>query len=321
MNKKEIKSQAGFSTADILISLAIIIVVLNVILMIYTNLRINSKNIDRKTGATKIAINISENIEMMLYDEFSSIYNNFSKNEENKYIVNGGEGVTLFNTKIPTGYTVILSENNKFENDIIKDINIKVEYKVDNNLKEISFNKTLKREDIRECNSPMFKDIYLEQLGIYQENYCLWNKNLNTSEFSKIICPIKYNMILDEYKVIDITSDLNQIWYSYSNSDFATVLVLNNDEISKINENDVIPNEIILEMNSKMFIWVPRYDYCTDGIRFLYKDTDFPIKNSYYDEKSLNYYYIDTSGSTTRSFQTDFKSIDNKEIYGRWEKY
>ena len=122
MNKKEminqLNNQKGISASDVLIALLIILTSLGVIAMVYANLTITSRGVDRKTGATRIATNLLENMQTTFYDKIETTLENLvkeglvTKQNETYTITGSQEPTSVFSTKIPNGYTVKIKKSN-----------------------------------------------------------------------------------------------------------------------------------------------------------------------------------------------------------------
>lgn len=121
-------SNKGFTTAEIIISIIIIILFTSVIVSAYYNYYISVQSKNRKTIATNIIIDIIENVEIMKYDDVNQDSINILIEE----LKNNG---TIFKT----GYTVTATlqkyneiEGNQDKQDLIKILNVKVEYLINN---------------------------------------------------------------------------------------------------------------------------------------------------------------------------------------------
>ena len=123
MNKQKLKSNKGITTGDIIISVIIIIMFISIITTSFYNYYLSTQSKTRRTMATNALIDIIENVEMM---EYSTV------NEEaiNTLI----EGFITDGT-IPSGYNVNFTltnynetENNTDKLDLIKILNVKVSY-------------------------------------------------------------------------------------------------------------------------------------------------------------------------------------------------
>ena len=316
MNKKQLvnqlNSQKGVTGADVVIALLIILTAVGVIAMVYVNLVIGSRDVDRKTGATRIATNILENMSQVYYDEIEAnleINGNANK-VDNRYDVSTDK---IFNTSIPNGYHVQIRMEEIGSYDLVKKATVAVQYKTDGQEKEVAFEKVFERENVRECNSPNFSQVYIRQMIEESENYEMYSEQAKNAAGIKIICPIQYN---HETKTYQIVTNTDELWYSYSNKQWARVLVMEAEAIET-----PITNEMLKGENS--YVWIPRFGIengkdLFGGTCFKYKTTDYAIFNSYYKqaEESFFYNYIDSTleWSVNRGF-------DEPGKVGRWCPY
>lgn len=151
--KDFLKKQDGFSGADIAISIVIIMITVNVIIMIYGSFITNVKNIENKTIASRIAINVAENIDMLYFENFEKIYSELNVNENGEYVFQGGENRIIFNTSIPKGYTLILLISQDEKNEKIVNVNVKVRYIFNQKEEEFSVDKVLIKEPKNEISN------------------------------------------------------------------------------------------------------------------------------------------------------------------------
>ena len=291
----KLNNQNGLTSGEVIIALLIILSTLGVIGMIYTNLISNSKGVERKTGATRIATNIIENISQKNFDDIETeLQGKLSEGsisyENGKYTINSAS--SIFNTTVPKGYTAEISINNIENKNVVKEVVVTVKYRLNKKDKSVELKKVIARDYVRECNSPNFGSEYLGQLGCNEDDEFSYS-NPNTG--NKIICPVKYNG--QEYEIITDKNEVNSIWYSYSNKQWARVLVLDNNEFEEA-RNDSSKIKDFLK-SDKSYVWVPRFGVESGSdvnCKFKYKDTDFAILNSFYDTENttgLIYNYIE----------------------------
>lgn len=124
MNKKYIKNN-GFTTADIIVSIIIIVMFVSIITTGFYNYYISVQEKTRNTIATNIVIDVIENVEMMEYDNIN--IENINKLLET--LKNNGD--------IPSGYEIETTiqkynetQGNTNKLDLIKILNVKVKYLV-----------------------------------------------------------------------------------------------------------------------------------------------------------------------------------------------
>ena len=170
--RKKLNSEKGVTGVDIVVSITMIIVTISVVMAIYVNINNTSRNVTRTAGATRIATNILEQIEIMYYEELQDKLQEMASDTANviftrndaelvtyngEYVIDGkkvSSTYKLFNTRVPTGYTVVLNishvfgakETSKFY--IIKKIDRSVKYNVAGLEKEVSLSTTKQHEKL-----------------------------------------------------------------------------------------------------------------------------------------------------------------------------
>lgn len=342
MNQKpkinQLNSQSGMTAADALMGLLIIIITIGVIAMVYTNLVIGGRGVDRKTGATRIATNLLENIEMLFYEEIEPQLEELSNNNGpvshvgNTYIINdtseSQEGTTVFNTKIPAGYTVEISLENPQNStiDLVKKVTVKVRYLVNREEKNVTLSRVIEKEEIRECNSPKFETPYLEQLGVDESSSIMAYQNAENSGGNRIICPVKYNG--QNYEILTDEKEINDIWYSYSNKQWARVLILSADEFKQCKDDaKKIAEKLNDKTSTQSYVWVPRFGVRNGGdlfgdTYFKYKNTELAILNSYGDGNNFMKNQLDLEGSVDWSTAHGISFEENEQkLVGKWCLY
>lgn len=123
MKKQKLKSNKGITTGDIIISIIIIIMFISIITTSFYNYYLSTQSKTRRTMATNALIDIIENVEMMDYSDVDETAINTLIQE---FISDG---------TIPSGYNVSFTltnynetENNTDKLDLIKILNVKVSY-------------------------------------------------------------------------------------------------------------------------------------------------------------------------------------------------
>lgn len=335
MNKKQLKNKLnkenGITGADVLIALLIILTTLGVIGTVYVNLVLGSKGIDRRAGATRIATNLLENIETLYYDEIQENLDTLSNlgtatKVDTTYTIPGGNKIKILNTSIPKGYKAIIQLQKSYgteeslQYDLVRKVTLKIEYLLDGQTKHIELNKVLEREVIRECNSPQFTEDYIRQIvpkGTEYEMYSQSAEGVQTGV--KIICPVQYDAEKKQYKIVE---NVDSLWYSYSNKQWAQILILESDELA--NSIDSITKTVtdleILKSN-KSYVWIPRFGVENGGdfegdTKFKYKNTDLAIVSSYYEDNTLIYNQLKNIEWSNRGIL-----FENNDELGKWSPY
>lgn len=307
----KLNSQKGITGADVVIALLIILTSLGVIAMLYVNLVIGSREVSRKTGATRIATNLIENISQFFYDEIEDTLqiNGNTNKIDNTYHILTDE---IFNTTIPQGYQVEMELQNSGELDIMKKITVTVKFKVDGKEKKVSLAKVFERETIRECNSPNFTEKYISQLPSVGNNYEIYSENAKHAAGVKIVCPVRYNPETQNYQIV---TNPDELWYSYSNKQWARMIVLEPDEVEQ-----TISSERLKQTNS--YVWIPRYGIengknLFGGTHFKYKATEYAILNTYA-QKDTQFIYNHIQGDFSWSIN---RGITEADLLGKWCPY
>ena len=157
------KSEKGFTGIDITVALIVILLFMSIIAVIFFNITKSSKSIDRKSEATYMATSIIEGFKSMDYDDIV-----FTENENWVKVINSVDGqekiisyngVKITNSiQIKDGYTCKvkvynyvpedkkeLGENAQ-NNDLVKVIKVRVEYKIGNEIESVDLTTSIVRE-------------------------------------------------------------------------------------------------------------------------------------------------------------------------------
>lgn len=253
---KKIKSEQGLTGIDIITAITIVVITITVVSMIYVNTTVESRNITRTAGATRIVTNILENIEKLSYDEFLANFNSEIQGLDSQtdadylgyYLLDGGVDNKVFSTKIPNGYSLYIkcepnygthTEQEK-QFDLLRTIDIIITFNVGDRTEKIDFNTVKTREIIEETNTP--------------------NTNYLSLESGMYFYPVKY---LDSSEVYIKVTEKDSSWYNYSNKRWATVIVSKQteDEIFDINGKfiGIINTTKTEETYTERFVWIPRF--------------------------------------------------------------
>lgn len=222
---KKFHNQNALTGADVVISIAIILITIGVMTGIYVNVTNGSKENIRYSAATRIATQISENIEAMSYDEVITIGDREVPEKKN-----GNETRKIFNTTVPVGYSVkVTSTKLSKDLDIVRKFDIEVVYRINNKTNNsIVLQVTKERELLEQTNRP---DLSLLPNYKNDYDYCYPIKNTSSGY------------------VVTTESDLD--WYNYDNVDgYATVF------LTSIEKN--IGDTISLDAGL-ICIWIPRF--------------------------------------------------------------
>lgn len=289
---KKFHSQKALTGADVVISIAIILITIGVMTGIYINVTNGSKENIRYSAATRIATQISENIESMSYDEVVSIGDKEIPSQKN-----GNETRKIFNTTVPVGYSVkVTSTKLSKDLDIVRNFDIEVSYRVSKKTNNsVTLQVTKERELLEQTNRP---DLSLLPDYKNDYDYCYPIKNTSSGY------------------VVTTESDLS--WYNYDNAEYATVFLTSIEK----NMGDTISTDAGL-----ICLWIPRFGivnsntisldnatflYGTSKHRIVFKNVDLE-KNFYtYTVDYSDGKYLDAYGYVEDTF------FDNDGLSGRW---
>ena len=313
---KKFRSQKGITGADVGIAVSIITTAVVVITMIYVNLDINQKTITRTAGATRIATNVLEGIDIA---DFSAL-----PTAGNVQTFNAGD--SAYNTKIPRGYNVVV----KFESsgqtidvlDLIMKVTVNVNYKVGKENKQISVS-TIRQMNYLpgECNAPDLSQ------GVVESNPDL---------VGKTIVKIRYSHSRGQYIELQDASDPS--WYSYSSKEWAQILAFDTKEEADnffINPTTgAVEGKSFEDIKNYLYVWLPNFNKERNGSNIYFRygsngttgsDTQNAIVYVVDETKrpkatggkyQIGYYKV-ASGIV---FASDYTRFDN-DYPGTWTKY
>lgn len=303
---------------ELFFSFTIIISIIFIITIICLEIKTYSARINGKTQMALIASNIMENIKTRSYDEVEKYldelsYVGITKKIENdiQYITVYGNEFTekFFGTAIPKEYIIEFESANNAEGfNIQKKISILIYQNNSNKADGFEISTIVERENINECNTPIISDEYFKEFGFSEEEY----------EF----VPIKYSK--DKECFVTTTKDDTE-WFNYSSKQWAKILVFyrESEDLKQyfINENGTVNNlvnynNIILNVNDYMYVWIPNFSIKDDITYFRYKAGKKAIKNelSYSGGK---YLYLNKIGEEIKDISEE---CNFEGIYGVWRK-
>ncbi len=284
--KQKLKNQKGATGADVLVALGVILVAITIVSTLYVNTVLVSRSVVRASGATRIATNIVENINSMLYRNFKTVLGNLDSEQisdvKKLYTCEGGPAANIFNTKVPKGYKVEILVEDIFSNpnphfDIAKEVQITVTYKVSSNEKNVSLSLCKQLEMCEAANEP---DLSIIPLAEGQSYLPIMNVN----------------------EVANSTKP-GSGWYDYSNRVWARVLVDTTQNIDNIKNGTV---ELANIMNSsKVYYWIPRF---SENVA-LYKTTNYPIilTTAAVGSNTIQYFTVGETAVSTVDSEFDLK--------------
>lgn len=271
--KTNIKDQKGFATSDALIAVMIIALFTGLISNILYNIYIANSSLKRMSKATGYIVDMFEYIDKNYYDDvtiekLTSYFNNKyyfeadmsteKEDAEVKLVESEDEEVnTPFKAQLEiVKYNEIPGNENKY--DMVKEINMKVNYKLGNKDQTIEMKRVKQREILEIPNKP---DLSLVELQEGEKIY-----------------PIKKTG--EEWIVCDYRDNT---WYNYEKGNWAVILKTNRELVTgeKIDVYD-------LEENEELNVWIPRYAYdsTNNKLSFLFKNTNKTIEKQEDDQYS-----------------------------------
>ncbi len=272
----KLKSKKGFTGADVVVAIAIIILTIGVVTAIYVNTTNKSKDSIRYSAATRIATQLIENIQSMSYDELvyrcSNNYNYVSPETDGR----------IFGVNVPVGYSaeVLAPEITSNELDIIRDVTVNVTYTISNNTKTITLYTKKEKEFLEQTNKPDLNLI----------------KDYSDSDYYAI----KYE---NGSYIVTATSDSD--WYNYDNGYYALLLKTS----TSYNYGDTVKSG---EITSGLFVWVPRYGLDNNSnLAYCYGASNYQIMFSLYDNLVYGYMLVGTGNEDNYTIAQIDSYVDN----------
>lgn len=256
MKKKRLKEQKGFAASDALIAVLIIALFSGLIATISYNIYLSNSSIKRMSKATEYITNVFEHIDKVYYDEVTienlkSSYTYLSEQINSQESIDENmERLGVLTGTVENSYeiTIIIDKYNLEENslDLVKQIKMRVKYKLGNKDQIIEMKKIKQRENLITPNIPKIELLEL------QKGYNIY--------------PIKE--INNTYTVCNL-NDSN--WYNYENDKYAKVV---------ITANTLEIGDVLGEQDTEIYMWIPRYAQNSEGdIKYLYSNTNTYVSN------------------------------------------
>ena len=295
--KKKLKSEKGVTGIDIVVASTIILVSMGVIISIYTNINNANKSVTRKSGATRVATQIVEKIDMFYYDQFVDELKSFTSSldpdycyflrdastpalpENGTYIIktindaNVGSAQSFLGVKIPRGYTLNCVVKNSFGTnevegyDLVKTISVKVQFDVAGVTKDVTLTTVKGREKVEKRNNLPKTDLTDKDItGLVDVTFLKKTTSITTGG-----------------TIYTKTTSTDQSWYDYDIHSIkpAYMVVTTNSFTPEFNgdgELDISSNRT----RQNMYIWIPACEIIPDGpgqynIKYGYLNTDREI--------------------------------------------
>lgn len=149
------KSEKGFTGIDITVAIIVITLFVSIISVVFYNITISAKKLERKTEATYIAQDVIEKIKALDYGDVLETKNEDNQIEE-KEITDYKDGNLVVSNKYEKGYTIKIkveiynpeqsTEGSATEdNDLVKIITVNVSYKIGKDIETVELTTTIVR--------------------------------------------------------------------------------------------------------------------------------------------------------------------------------
>lgn len=313
------RSQKGATGTDIIIAISIIVLSVAVVSMIYVNTTLQSRNVTRTAGATRIATNILENIEKLSYTDFIAEYNATKWTDvddltDTYYGYKKITDNTAFGTKIPKGYTVYLygepsygsytaSTDGDKQFDLVRNVRLVVAFSVGDVDRTVDFRTSKTREIANDVNPPDTTVLAMQgQVNATSKYY-----------------PVKYSVDASAY--VRTTED-DEEWYNYSNKKWAMVIVSSSAETDLFDVN----GKFKATTGYTRWVWVPKYFVNNAGtaiteFAYLASSTQAikakqELKAS--DNTTILYYNTVANKASTSKETNNFVISGNQQVTGMW---
>ncbi len=259
------KNQKGIAASDGLIAVLIITLFSGLIATISYNIYLSNASIKRMSKATNYIVDVFEYVDKSNYDDIT--LDNLTGYFNDKYyyeqdgatvkedaevkIKENNENLEDMQTPFKGEITITKyneTEGNTDKLDLVKEITMKVKYKLGNKDQEIEMKRVKARENLITPNFPDMSTVPAD------EGYSVY--------------PIK--RVNETWKICDLN---DPSWYNYEAGNWALVAMVPNAETLKFNIGDEID---ITNEDIDIYAWIPRYAYNNNNntIEFLFSNTD-----------------------------------------------
>lgn len=281
---KSIKKNDGFTQADIVISIVILMFFTTLISTLFYNSYVSSTISKRHSEATTYLTRIFESMELISYDdlenEIINVINEIDIEKLSGTIVENGNITTTLSTPYKTEVEIVnynKMDGNTDKEDLVKQITVTIKYKSRNNKEE---NITAKRLKTKET---IFKD------------------NLE-------IIPNIYEGMIAISSTTQATNKYATNWFDYSKEKPAKIMLQDGNYNTETGE---ITNE------GSSFVFIPRFAYKIDlegnvDIKFLNTD------NTCKDGSSTEIYTERENTEIDKYYLPSCFSQDNIQVSGIW---
>ena len=132
-----LKNNKGFTGIDISVATIVFIVFASIISMLFYNMAVSSKKIERKTVATNLCIEIIEALKESPFDKLT-------KTEETSMDIETLQTISGKTINLPNGYVPKIIIEDYKEESVIKILRVTISYKENNKNEEITIETLVK---------------------------------------------------------------------------------------------------------------------------------------------------------------------------------
>ncbi|MBR6033665.1 MAG: hypothetical protein IKP28_02855 [Clostridia bacterium] len=288
--KDFLQSQKGYTGIDLAVAIVILSIFTFLISTIFVNIYTQYTDASRSAAATAYATAIAENLDKTYY----------------QYLIDPNDtsaiDAAISAANLTSGYTaqVNIGNANSGGKDLIRNIQISVSYKLGNNTKSITINRTKSKEILIIPNKP---------------------------KVPSGMVPVKYVITdyISETGYWQITTEEDTTWYNYENKTWAYAMALDGleiegyDTITDSNKSQMTGKRVIEQ--GVLFAWIPKYAYnsSTTDVKFSYSTTEKTVDSNGYLENINNTYSINSCFGEYSGFwisKADANSSEASSIEG-----
>lgn len=289
--KKILKENKGLAASDGLMAVLIIALFTGIIATLLYNIYISNTSLKRMSTANLYLIDVLEYVDKVYYDDVTA--NNLTDYFNNKFETDNQVRAVTTENEGNTPYKVIINvqkynetEGNTDKLDLVKQITVKVNYKVGNREQKIEVSRIKSRENLLTPNKP--------------------DLNLVSKNANEKVYPVK--QVDGSYKVCR-EDDSN--WYNYdtdSSENSITAKVI-------VTEIELSTGDLIGELDENTYTiyeWIPRYAEDADrNIIYLFSNTNNYVE-SFEQEDGNTYQKL---SALPEGYTTEFEDTQT----GRWQ--
>lgn len=340
--RNKLNSEKGVTGVDIVVSVTMIVITIAVVMAIFVNISSASREVNRTSGATRMATNILENIELMYYEDFliyldELIHKTYITYDaetpgavtdyNGTYVIPGEKTGTekVFETKIPNGYTLKLVISNVYgetepsKYDLVRKVNVSVLFDVSGREKEVLLSTTKIFERLDSLYNKPVNDIkYFYSMK--SDDIQKYNNNVTENKATIMYVEEANVSGIIKYKVgTEISST-----YGYGEFEGDTIKPV----LAIINHDDNIESGtgyVKEEMEDQIYVWIPSHKTDPNGgnEKIIYEYETYKIgrikvdKINKADENSLPFITAKKSVQVNGN-NIGFKTATGESLSGVW---